>query len=70
MNNKLTYILEIVWLVAAILSLIAGVHKTIYLGINGSYFLFIITFISVIMYLGRRNLRKNKLSKDQINSDE
>jgi hypothetical protein len=61
-------ILEIIWLIVAMLSIVAGIHKTyVDSGFRESYLFFIITFIAVLMYLFRRKLRKKERGK--INSD-
>ncbi len=60
MNNKMVYILEIVWLVLAILSLLAGLFTWYSEGLGESLMLFIITIISIFMYFYRRKLRKSQ----------
>jgi hypothetical protein len=52
--------LEIIWLIAAILALIAGIHKTYFQGFHKSYQFFIIFLLALIMYLNRRKLGKLK----------
>ncbi len=52
--------LEIIWLTAAILAALAGLHKTYFHGFASSYQFFIIFLLSLLMYLNRRNLRKSK----------
>ncbi len=52
--------LEIIWLMVAILALLAGMHKTYYQGIANSYQFFIIFILALLMYLNRRNTRKSK----------
>ncbi|UCG28916.1 MAG: hypothetical protein JSV24_06020 [Bacteroidales bacterium] len=59
-NIKTNRILEITWLVVAILSLLAGTHKTVREGFGESYLFFIIACIAVLMYFLRRYLRKNE----------
>jgi len=63
MQNKFNFIIEIVWLVIAILGLAAGVHKTVISGINESYPFFIITIISIFIYTLRRHFRLAKKDK-------
>lgn len=58
-------IIEIVWLILAILSLAAGVHKTYISNINESYPFFIITVISIFIYVLRRFLRLSAQRKDE-----
>jgi hypothetical protein len=52
--------LEIIWLITAILAIIAGIHKTYFQGIQKSYQFLIIFLLALLMYVNRRNLRKSK----------
>ncbi len=52
--------LEIVWLIATLLSFLAGIHKTYFHGLTNSYPFFIIFLLSLLMYINRRNLRKSQ----------
>jgi TM2 domain-containing membrane protein YozV len=58
MNNKVLHILEIFWLIVAVLSLGAGIHQTFNEGIRRSWLFLLIALIGFIMFLLRRNLRK------------
>jgi TM2 domain-containing membrane protein YozV len=58
MNNKINYILEIFWLIIAVLSIIAGIHQTINEGIRHSWLFFLIALIGLCMFILRRNFRK------------
>jgi len=58
MSKKAAHILEIFWLIIAILSLGAGIHQTYYEGISRSWLFLIITLLALGMYYLRRNLRK------------
>jgi ABC-type multidrug transport system permease subunit len=49
-----------IWMVVAILSLLAGIHKTWRFGLQESYLFFIFAFIAFIMYLIRKNMGKPK----------
>ena len=60
MNNRLIHTLEVVWLIIALLSFISGIYNLIYSGVQESLMFFLITFISLIMYLFRRRLRKSQ----------
>ena len=60
MKKHFAYILQILWLVVSILSLFAGIHKTIQLSFKESYLFFIFTLIALLMYFYRRNLRKTE----------
>jgi len=57
MNKKFNYILEIVWLVVAIISLAAYINKTISSGFNQSYPFLIILTVSIFIYLLKRKIR-------------
>lgn len=63
MNSKFTYILEIIWLVVAILSSVLGIYRIIKLGLDQSYMLFIIAAVSLAMYALRRGMRKANQNK-------
>jgi len=49
-----------VWMVVAIASLLAGVHKTWKQGLQESYLFFIFALIAFIMYLIRKNMKGPK----------
>jgi len=58
-KNKFALILEIVWLIVAVLSLIAGINQTYKFGFKNSILFYIIFLIAIIMYSFRRYLRKS-----------
>jgi hypothetical protein len=62
-------ILETVWLIVAILSIVAGIHKT-YTdgGFRESYLFFIISLISFLMFFFRRRMRMNEDKKNKSDS--
>jgi hypothetical protein len=60
MNKKVAFIAEIVWLVLFVGSLVYGVYETINKGFSNSYMLLIISLFSGLVYLYRRNQRKNQ----------
>ncbi len=51
-----------IWMIVAILSLLAGIHKTWKIGLEESYLFFIFAFIAFIMYLIRKNMGTPKKS--------
>ncbi len=59
MNKKIVYTLEIIWLVLAILSFLAGLFTWYSEGLSDSLMLFAIAVISLFMYFYRRRLRKS-----------
>jgi len=59
MKSKLSKIFEIVWIITAILCLIAAVHQSYNEGFSKSYILFIFSFVAFIMYLMRKQMRKS-----------
>ena len=65
MKSKFNFAIEIVWLTVAILSIIAGVHKTYQTNLNESYPFFIITAISTFIYLIRRYFRLSSKNKTE-----
>lgn len=60
MHNRLTYILEIVWMSLAIISFLAGLYNWYESGLQESLMFFVITFLAIMMYFYRRNLRKSQ----------
>jgi cytochrome bd-type quinol oxidase subunit 2 len=58
MNKKFAFILEIVWLVLAILGAVAAIHKTYNASFKESYLMYIIAIICILMYFVRRGTRK------------
>ncbi len=53
-----------VWFVVAIISLIAGIHKTWMFGLKESYLFFIFAVVAILMYLLRKNMNTpNKKTK-------
>ncbi len=62
MNRKLNKFLEITWLTVAVLSLVAGIHKSLTTSLGESWLLFLIALVSMIMYTLKRYLRKKEES--------
>ncbi len=60
MNNRLYHILEIFWLIVAILGLIAGIHQTYNQGLKESWLFFLIALIGFAMFYLRRTMRKKQ----------
>jgi hypothetical protein len=58
MNSRISYILEIFWLVVAILGLVAGMHQTYREGLQKSWLFFLIACIGFSMFFLRRTMRK------------
>ncbi len=65
MSKIFRLILEYTWLGVAILSIGAGIHKTYRFGFQESYLFFVISFISVLMYMFRRYVRISQSKKEQ-----
>ena len=51
------------WMVVAILCIIAGIHRSWILGINESFLFFIFAFVALLMYFLRNYLGKQNKSK-------
>jgi hypothetical protein len=51
------------WMIIAITSLIAAVHRTIVAGIKESYIFYIFVIISILMYLIRNYMSKHEKNK-------
>lgn len=60
MIKTLAFIVELIWLALSIFSFVTGIYETFQKGIGESYWFFIITAISVLMYFYRKNLRKKR----------
>lgn len=58
MNRSTVHILEILWLIAGILSLGAGMHQTIKEGFARSWVFLVMALLAFAMYSLRRNYRK------------
>jgi 4-hydroxybenzoate polyprenyltransferase len=63
MNNKISYILEIIWLLIAVACLVLGFYRTYKIGLGHSYMIFIISIIAFVMYSIRRYIRKSQRNK-------
>jgi hypothetical protein len=59
-NPKQSKARELLWLAVAFMSLFAAVHKTIYVSFYESWYFYIFTLISLLLYIIRRNLRKKE----------
>ncbi len=59
-NPKQSKARELLWLAVAILSLSAGIHKTVFFSFKESWYFYIFAVISLILYKIRRNLRINE----------
>lgn len=66
MNKKKLRLLELAWLIIAILSVIAGLHRTSATGFFSGIMFFIMALISFAMYFFRRNSRR----KVEVNKQE
>ncbi|MFH1320410.1 MAG: hypothetical protein ABII90_07145 [Bacteroidota bacterium] len=62
--HKMIKVAEILWLIIAILSILAGAYETKIKGIGESYMFFIFTFVAGIMYALRR-WKRIKIEKKQ-----
>jgi len=68
-NFNRNKILETVWFVVAIISVVAGIHKTYIDGsFRESYPFFIITLIAFLMFFFRRSLRKSEKKNNKSDS--
>ncbi|HPD94326.1 MAG: hypothetical protein H6537_02310 [Bacteroidales bacterium] len=56
--NKVTFILELIWLGLAIACLGLGIHSTLKFGFSISYMFYILAVVAFLMYLLRRYRRK------------
>jgi len=67
MKQKLPFILEIIWLIVAIISILFAIVRTNNLGFKENIMLYIIAMLASLMYGSRRYLRK---TRDGINQDK
>lgn len=63
-NKSVSNFMEIFWLIVFILSLTFGLFKTITSGFSENYMFFVISTLSILLYLARKSLRKNNRNKD------
>jgi hypothetical protein len=68
-NFNRNKILETVWFIVALLSVVAGIHKT-YTdgGFRESYLFFIISLIAFLMFFFRRSMRKSEKENNKPDS--
>jgi positive regulator of sigma E activity len=57
---QISFIMEIFWLIVLILSAAKGIQLFITKGFTASQFFFIISVLSLLLFLLRRNLRKKE----------
>jgi len=62
-STKAIRILEIVWLVIAVIAILIGTYETLNAGIGESYIFFIFTVIAGIMHTIRKRQRKRMESE-------
>ncbi len=65
MKQKLPYLLEIIWLVVAIFSILFAVVRTFNLGFKENIMLYIIAVLASLMFGSRRHLRKTREGLNQ-----
>jgi hypothetical protein len=63
MNRRTNRILEIFWMLTAILSLGAAIHRSLFTGFRESLLFFLITIIATAMFMLRRSMRKKGYSE-------
>jgi len=65
MKRKLSFYLEIMWLLVAISSFLFAVFRSYSVGFDESIMLFVISAIASLMYGSRRYLRKTQERRNQ-----
>ena len=60
MKEKISIIIEYIWLGAFVLAIIAGSHKTYYHGFKQSWLFFAIAVVAILMFFLRRHFRKQQ----------
>ncbi len=66
MKQKLPFLLEMIWLLVAIFSILFAIVRTYNVGFNENIMLYIVAMLACLMYGSRRYLRK---SREGINQD-
>ncbi|RXQ89891.1 hypothetical protein EO244_13995 [Ancylomarina salipaludis] len=66
MKQKLPFVLEIIWLLVAIISILFAIVRTYNLGFKENIMLYVIAMLASLMYGSRRYLRK---TREGINQD-
>ncbi len=59
-KNRISYSMEILWLIIALVCLLMAVKKTIFTGWRDSFMFYILSILAVLMYLLRRYVRKTQ----------
>lgn len=60
MNQKIPFVLEIVWLIVMIGSISLAIYKTIQTNFTENILLYIMAILAALMYTSRRYLRKSR----------
>ena len=66
MKKKLPFLLEIIWLLVAIFSILFAIVRTYNFGFKENIMLYVVAMIACLMYGARRYLRK---TREGINQD-
>ena len=65
MKQKLPFLLEKIWLLVAIFSIVFAIVRTYNIGFEENIMLYVIAMLSCLMYGSRRYLRKTRESVNQ-----
>ncbi|RRG21479.1 hypothetical protein DWB61_09355 [Ancylomarina euxinus] len=66
MKKKMPFLLEIIWLLVAIFSILFAIVRTYNFGFKENIMLYVVTMLACLMYGSRRYLRK---TREAINQD-
>ncbi|WP_372641514.1 hypothetical protein [Ancylomarina sp.] len=66
MKKKLPFLLEIIWLLVAIFSILFAIVRTYNFGFKENIMLYVVAMLACLMYGSRRYLRK---TREGINQD-
>jgi len=66
MKQKLPFLLEIIWLLVAIFSILFAIVRTYNFGFKENIMLYVVAMLACLMYGSRRYLRK---TREGINQD-
>jgi Flp pilus assembly protein TadB len=64
-SNNMNRILEVFWLIVAIMTGIMGIYGTFTKGLKASYMFFIMAILSCFLYFARRYLRIHNSEKNK-----
>lgn len=65
--SKLAVVMEVIWIILALICIGFGVYSTLKVGFSQSYMFFILSIVAVLMFMLRRYKRKQLTSNQTLN---